>query len=133
MVRSYGLSEEPKSAPRQKERPPLSRGVRRPNHLKRLAKNIVPTFQEAVINQSKPFTDTMHSRFSNKQAKNTRHYANMHKRPTSSPTSQQSYPMTQAPCPANFPLNFEQPSRWASFVQPESQATSYRQAALSRG
>ena len=40
--------------------------IKMPAHLKRLAKNIVPTYQEAVMNQTKPFTDgLMNSRFTN--------------------------------------------------------------------
>ena len=42
------------------EKPPKPQ---RPAYLRRLAKNIVPSYQEAVLNQSRPFNDTMHSRF----------------------------------------------------------------------
>ena len=71
--------------------------IKMPAHLKRLAKNIVPTFQEAVINQSKPFTDGLvNSRFTNAAtpgvpAQHDRKYTSLHKNQNanmlSSPTS----------------------------------------------
>lgn len=97
----------------------------RPSHLKRLAKNIVPTFQEAIISQNQASNDQVQPRFTNK----TRHfsannYSSIHKYKNmlSSPSSLQSYQGHQQPhrfhlhssnqqdppCPANFPLNFVQ-------------------------